>query len=257
MRCLILTMLFAALMLPLGSQAQGQPCPFKPWMAFRGVSLHRTADGSAYAYKTSHVAIDADGSASAYCQGDKGLDLLANAGYPDKSWWNVLVRDPVDPSKPFVQPEGPSKGCYVSQTSLRAAGGSATDHKRYVDAAVVPYLVFPPGFLDLSGTGFVGDIAAAQSGDGEHSSPAIFADTGGSMHSTLGEMSIRLAEALGASKASPRVGAPGLSRPVTVVVFRQSYFSPKWPVANEDIAKRSKDLLARVGGWSAVRACAL
>src|ERR671932_1212603 len=59
---------------------------------------------------TRHVALDADGSPRAYHPNDTGLDALANAGYPHKGWKSVLVVDPNDHSRPYVQPNGPTKG---------------------------------------------------------------------------------------------------------------------------------------------------
>jgi hypothetical protein len=234
-----------------------QTCPFEPWMSFRGTQIWRTPDGAAYAYKTSQVAIDADGAPRAYCPGDTGLDALANANYPKGDWKSVLVPDPKDTSKPFVQSSGPGKGCYLAGTSLRSNSKADTDGEKYVDATVVPYLVFPTGFGQLPGTGFIGDFAVLRSGDSKHISGAIVGDSGGARDSPLGEISIALAEALGATTADARKGAKGITTPVTVVVFRKSYRTPKWPVDLEQIKRTGPAMLEALGGWAAVDKCAL
>jgi hypothetical protein len=249
--------LILAVALPvLSSPGYAQTCPFTQWTVFRGVTLYRTVDGSAYAYKTSHLAIDADGAPNAYCPGNKGLDLLGNANYPNGDWADILVQDPKDRSKPYAQKSGPAAGCFVAKTSLSSSATPETDVKSYVDATSVPYMVFPPGFIKIDGTGFIGDVAVARSADGKHTSAAIVGDSGGAKNSPLGEISIRLAENLGGKNVSPRTVAKNLlGGPVTMVVFRQSYFAPKWPVTNQALQDRTDALLRKLGGWEAIDAC--
>jgi hypothetical protein len=217
--------------------------------------LWRSSDGQAYAYKTDHVAIDADGAPRAYCPGDTGLDFLKNAGFPGPHWSDVLIADPVDPEKPYVQTDGPGKGCYLAGTSLRSR--SDTNPASYADATTVPYMVFPTGFLAVPGTGFIGDFAAMRSANGQHTAAAIVGDTGGGKTARLGEISIALARALGASNPSPRFGTADLHGPITVVVFRRSHKTPPWPVDNNTITTSSAASLAALGGWAAIERCAL
>lgn len=235
--------------------ARAQTCPLAPWMTFRGTHLWRSSNGQVYAYRTEHVAIDADGAPRAYCPGDTGLDFLKNAGFPGPHWADVLIADPAKPDRPFVQRTGPGQGCYLAGTSLRSK--TDTDAASYVDALTVPYMVFPTGFLELPGTGFVGDFAAMRSADGQHVSAAIVADTGGGSKARLGEVSVALAHALGAEKASPRTGATGLSMPITVVVFRSTRKTPAWPVALTAIEEAGRKSLEAIGGWDAIASCAL
>ena len=186
-RCASLTILAVAGCTFLVSAAWAQTCPLAPWMTFRGTHLWRSTDGQIYAYKADRVSIDADGTPRAYCPGDTGLDYLKNAGLPGPNWADVLIADPANPNRPFVQTTGPGKGCYLAGTSLRSK--TDTNAASYVDAMTVPYMVFPSGFLKLPGTGFVGDFAAMRSADGKHSAAAIVADTGGGPKSRLGEIS--------------------------------------------------------------------
>src|ERR1043166_2274923 len=87
------------------------------WLTYEGTDIFRVTP-SAYTYKTSDVALDADGSPRAYNPSNTGLDANANAGFPNKGWRSVLVVDPHDPSRPYVQTAGPTQGFFVSKTSL-------------------------------------------------------------------------------------------------------------------------------------------
>ena len=58
----------------------------------------------------------------------------------DEGWWNVLVPDPHDPRRPFVDKDG----FCISMTSYQRYAFEQTDRRRYVNAETVPYAV-PPG----------------------------------------------------------------------------------------------------------------
>ena len=73
------------------------------WFTYQDTEIFHVGDTGAYSYKTGHVELDADGCPRAYHPDDTGLDFLANAGFPHGSWRSVLVVDPEDPSRPFVQ----------------------------------------------------------------------------------------------------------------------------------------------------------
>ena len=149
---------------------------FQFWQNYENTALYRAAESSAYFYVSDYVAIDADGSPRAYRPDDKGLDALANAGYPHKGWRSVLAVDPADPSTPFVQPSGSNAGCFVSKTSLHDATRAPTDPTAYVNAETIPYLVFPGAFYVLAGTGAFGDLVMARNLDSGDVSAAIVAD---------------------------------------------------------------------------------
>ena len=235
-------------------------CPFSYWFTFRGTAVYRTADQSAYLYKTNYIAIDADGAPNAYGPNDTGIDTNVHAGFPGQSWWPyVLVPDPVDPSKPYVQTSGTYKGMYVSKTHLYNTMGAYTDPATYVDALKIPYIVFPTGFMEIKGAGGMGDfgvaIAATADGKRRYRSPAIVADSGGGAEPPLGEVSVYLANALGGKNVNPRNGAGQPKGPFVHVIFPGTKLSPAWPLTKQQIQDRSEGLLKTVGGWAAVEYC--
>ncbi len=220
-----------------------------PWMNYKGVNLFRPA-ASAYTYTTGRMEIDADGAPNAYHPNDSGLDALANAGYPNRSWKSVLVVDPANPSEPYIQPSGPTAGCFVSMTSLRDKVSPETAPKKYVDATQFPYIVFPGPFHKLIGTGVMGDFVMAKSLHTGKVSAAIVADAGGD--DPLGEVSMALVTALGGSaNPSPRTGEGKPRGPFRYVVFPRSCMSPPWPLTAADINHHAQQLLASAGGWAA------
>ncbi len=218
---------------------------------YRGVALVRHSSG-AYAYTTDHIALDADGSLFAYHPDNIGRDDLRFASWPsgDEDWRSILVPDPVDPQRPYVQREGPAKGYFLSMTTLRCSVRVSTDPHAYVDSEVIPYLVFPADFLKIEGVGGFGDLAVARNLTNGSSSWAIVADQGPAHH-PLGEISIRLAENLGGVSVNPRNGdgiAPGL---VEYIVFPNSRFDPPWPQLAEALEATALRLFANIGGWEA------
>jgi hypothetical protein len=229
---------------------------------FRGTKLFLNQDNTAYMYETEHAAADADGAPNAYSPADLGigcgephvgLDCLANAGYPKASWWpDVLVADPANASVALVQADGPFKGFFVSQTSLRKAGGAATDPATYVDAATVPYIVTPSGFpSEFAHAAMLGDVGVAILTRTGQAQTFIVADSGGGSDARLGEASIALFAGLGFPEANPRTGE-GLPREtIRYIVFPKSR-SPdakdRWPRTNEDIHDQVRGILSKMPG---------
>ncbi len=257
MRALV-CILLAAFILVFAPRAEAQDCTFSFWQDFKGDRLMRHQSHKAYFFVTDHMRIDADGAPNAYHPEDRGLDFLANAGFPTEHWWSsVLVPDPDDPSTAFVQPDGPFAGFFVSKTALNDPSLAKTDPARYVDATRVPYLVFPRPFVRLAGTGRLGDLGFAINLESGQSTPFIVADIGPS-NARLGEVSMALAEGLGGQNVNPRTGAGAPPGDMLYVVFRFS--SPassaaRWPVSADEMARRVDDLLASVGGCDGVTAC--
>lgn len=99
-----------------------------------------TQDNTNVVRFTTGMNIDADGAPTAYSLIHNALDVVADAGYPNKSWRDVLVEDPKNPSKPFVDPQG----YLVSMTTYKNLGFADTDHASWVDASTVPYSVINP-----------------------------------------------------------------------------------------------------------------
>lgn len=233
----------------LGADGDAAPPQPVPWMTYQGTPVVRI--GTAYSYVTGRVAIDADGSPRAYHPNDTGLDALANAGYPDKGWRSVLVVDPNDASKPFVQPDGPTMGYFVSKTSLQDSTLKETDPRRYVDAETVPYVIFPGAFYATAGTGRWGDLVMARNLDQPgRETLAVVAD-GGPTDDPLGEMSIALATRLGGTDPNPRNGAGAPTGRMQYVVFPGSHATPPWRRDLAEMETAAKALLAQIGGWPA------
>lgn len=95
-------------------------CGFVLWESYKDTQLMSHSTASAYVFTSDHMAVEADGAPNAYHPDDVGLDFIANAGYPNKSWWNsVLVPDPSKPSRAYTQSIGEFTGYFVSKTSLQ------------------------------------------------------------------------------------------------------------------------------------------
>ena len=263
MRTLYCTALFA-----LTTVAQAAPsCPLAHWDDYGGTQLFRNAGQGAYVFATTHAQVDADGAPNAYhpddvglnCKtgtGFKGLDCPANGGYPNVDWWpSAIVPDPKNKKKGYVQPDGEFKGFFVSQTSLRDGARSDLDPAKYVNAAAVPYLVFPGAFHQKAGTGTLGDLGYAVNLDNGKTSAFIVAEVGPS-DAKLGEMSIALAQALGGQNPNPRTGAGKPDGKIAYVVFPKSRANPAWPLTNQQIGDRVQDLLKQLpGGMETLKAC--
>lgn len=222
---------------------------FEPWRDYRGVMLSRHRSG-AYTYTTDHIALDADGSPFAYHPENIGRDDLRFASWPsgDEDWRWILVADPEDPTRPYVQREGPARGYFLSMTSLRSSCMSPTDPRAYVDSEAFPYIVFPQDFLEIEGVGGFGDLAMVRNRSNGRASWAIVADQGPTGH-PLGEISLRLAENLGGVNVNPRNGdgiAPG---DIQYIVFPSSRLDPPWPQTADALELASLRLFASIGGW--------
>ncbi len=163
---------------------------------FKGHSVVQDDDGRVF--WTSGADVDADGSngqaghSFAYREDDKGLDALANAGWPN-NWQNVLI-DHGD-----GVPTSDGKGNWYSSTTYAWPGRPIP--KRYVDASSVPYIVVHP-VVRAKAVGIVigcrGRITYKRK-----TIDAVVADVSGG--ATFGELSIAAAEVLGIP-SSPRSG---------------------------------------------------
>ncbi len=236
------------------SFALAASCDAVPWRTYGGTQLWKVPESTVYFYVVSRMAVDADGAPNAYHPRNTGIDALANAGFPNGGWRSVLVVDPQDRSRPFVQTSGEFAGFFLSKTTLQDASLPETDPRRYVDSTKVPYVVFPGAFWALSGTGDFGDFAAARHLENDKETVAIVADKG-PRNAALGEASIRLAENLGGQNVNPRNGA-GLPRGrIAYVVFPKSRLNPRWPMTDEQLRERVQSLLSEIGGWERILPC--
>ena len=236
------------------SAVMAAECQATKWITYAGTQLWRMPDSDAYFYVVDRMAVDADGAPNAYHPNDIGIDALANAGFPHQGWRSVLVVDPSDANRPYIQKDGEFAGYFVAKTSLQDSCLPVTDVRRYVDARRVPYAVFPGAFYAMKGTGKFGDLGMALNLANGKESPVIVADAG-PPNDPLGEVSIRLAENLGGVNVNPRNGAGIPSGRFVYLIVPSSGWKPPCPVVREDLQWRAQALLARLGGWDSVRAC--
>jgi hypothetical protein len=224
---------------------------FLPAETFRGTQILRQADNLAYAYETSHKAVDADGAPNAYHPNNTGLDALANAGYPNHSWWkDVLVADPHYPARAYVQPSGPFQGYFVSMTALRAQGGDKFSPTTYVDATRFSYVVIPSGFERLPNVAKAGDVGFATNLANDMTTAFIVGDAGGGNDAKLGEGSIALFAALGGQNPNPRNGLGVPEGIIQYILFPGSRppANDRWPRTAEDINDQVMNLIANTPG---------
>jgi hypothetical protein len=224
---------------------------FNPAETFRGTRIFRQANNLAYAYETNNKAVDADGAPNAYHPDDTGLDALANAGYPHTNWWkDVLVPDPANPSKAFVQSSGDFEGYFVAMTSLRSPNGNQLDPASYVDATRFPYVVIPTGFEALPHVAKPGDVGFATHLASGMTTTFIVADTGGGSGAKLGEGSVALFVSLGGQNPNPRTGSGVPTGKIQYIVFPGSRKPGPaiWPRSNQDIHDQAMELVSNIPG---------
>lgn len=224
---------------------------FQPAEIFRGTQLYRQAENRAYAFETTHTAVDADGAPNAYHPDDIGLDFLANAGYPHTNWWkDVLVADQAHPNKAYVQANGPFAGYFVAMTSLRKPDGDRTNPSTYVDATRFPYVVIPSGFGALPHVAKPGDVGFATHLPTGITTTFIVGDAGGGSEAKLGEGSIALFISLGGQNPNPRNGHGVPSGKIQYIIFPGSRGQGPglWPRTNQDIHDQAMHLIETTPG---------
>lgn len=170
----------------------------------------------AFVYE-SGMAIDADGAYRAYHPENRpGLDSLNHAGHRG-NWW-ALATDTGDPNgRPLIQGKtDPAPGFYVSMTSLYDSRiPDESNPHRFVDAATIPYIVFPPEGLKYARLGDLATVVNLQNGK---RASAIVADVS-APNLPMGEGSIALANLLGID-SDARTG--GTDRGIAYVVYPNS-----------------------------------
>jgi hypothetical protein len=242
-----------AVLLSIASFAFGE-CEATVWLDYKATQIWQFPGSGAYFYIANRMAIDADGAPNAYHPADYGIDALKNSGFPNGNWRNVLVIDPYNAGRPYRQKSGNYAGYFLAKTSLQDQSLPITDPQRYVNAAKVPYIVFPRTFYFLKGTGVYGDFAMARRLPTGDVTAAILAD-GGPADDPLGEVSIALAERLGGKNVNPRDGSGTPKGRFLYVVFPNSKAQPSWPISPEDLQARAEKCLAAIGGWDPILAC--
>lgn len=106
----------------------------------QGRSWRQDADGRVWVIADADI--DADGANGqngkqwAYREDNRGLELLANAGFPGTNWYeDILVCDRA--GNPLVFPGGG----IASRTAYEWQSRAWNDPRRWVDSATVPYMV--------------------------------------------------------------------------------------------------------------------
>lgn len=165
----------------------------------KGIEVIQEDDGRVH--WESGAAVDADGANGqngkqfAYREDNKGLDANANAGWPNKSWRDVLVEDPKNPGNPSSD----GHGNWYSRTTYSWKGRDLPE--QYVDSTTVPYVVVNP-HVRQKAKGVVIGSKARVTYKGT-TVDAVVADVSGG--ADIGELSVGAAEALGIPP-SPRSG---------------------------------------------------
>jgi hypothetical protein len=151
--------------------------------------------GSLALFFQSKMSCDVDGSPNAYHPDDDGLalDTIASAGgrrKDDQPSGQLIVQPSpevvvYENGKPYLQPDGPFRGFYVSETSLSSPDLPATSPARYLDARTFPYVVLPGGLVPEAD---LGDLIAVYDPLSEKLTYALYGDIGPS--SECGEASL-------------------------------------------------------------------
>ncbi len=158
----------------------------------QGVSVFQDADKRIH--YVADMSVDCDGARRSYRLDNKRPpaldDIHASAGWPNGSWQNVLVPDPKNSSKPYVD----SEGFCVSMTSYWREGYEKIDRRRWVDAEAIPYMVLP-GSIRQACKGVVLGCRArtTRTTDGKFVD-GVYADSSGS---NIGECSVFAAKVFG------------------------------------------------------------
>jgi hypothetical protein len=128
---------------------------------------------------TADLDVDVDGARHAYRLDNRQPpaldDVHASAGWPNGEWWDVLVPDPDNPRRPFVDDEG----FCVSMTSYQRFEFARHDRRRYVDAESVPYSVCPGKVRKLAKGVMLGCKARITRRNDDLAVDTVYADSSG------------------------------------------------------------------------------
>lgn len=144
------------------------------------------------------LSVDVDGHPHSYRLDNHqppGLDdIHESAGWPSGSWWNVLVRDPNNLGKPFVDAEG----FCVSMTSYQRQSYPRNDRRRYVDPEQIAYSVLPGAIRKMCAGVALGCAARITRITDKLTIPTVYADSSGG---SIGEAGWKAARAFGSWNA--------------------------------------------------------
>jgi hypothetical protein len=157
------------------------------------------------------LAVDGDGSPNCYGPNNSGLDYTANGGTPGSNWWGGPTDSHLNPIIQKIY--DPSPGMYVSSTSLINNIYDESSPYRYIDSESIPFIVLPGKH---SNDAHLGDVCWCYNQDTGDNCYGIFADVG--PQDSIGEVSIRMATALGIENTSPKNGGTD-KKIISYVVF--------------------------------------
>lgn len=174
------------------------------------------------------LAVDGDGSPNCYGPNNSGLDYTANGGTPGGNWWGGPTDENLNPIIQAIY--DPSPGMYVSSTSLINPAFVEESPYRYIDSEEIPFIVLPGKHSNEAKLGDVVWCYNQETGDNCY---GIFADVGPS--DSIGECSIRMAQALHIENVSPKNGGTD-SEIISYLVFPGSVGAWKPPYVWWDVA---------------------
>jgi hypothetical protein len=213
--------------------------------------------GTRALFYQSKMSCDVDGAPNTYHpQNDNlALDVIESAegrrvaDLPDGTLSTLPSPDIVvyQNGEPYVQPDGPFKGFYVSETSLRNPDLPATDSAKYLDARKVQYIVLPMNeFPEVT----LGDVAMVYDPISKKYAFAVYGDIGPTPES--GEASLATLQAIGLNAVDGR-SSPGETRKdLFYLVFPGSNVfirnSERWPYRQDVVNRVANHLFRRWGG---------
>ena len=220
----------------------------------RPVDIMQLAGRVGFYYKAA-MAIDVDGSPRAYTKdatSPRPLDSLESVDSEGIATMYIQQRSKTVHGVTHIG-EGPFKDFFVSRTSLLFNKNEAFKTSNFVDAELIPYIVFPhnqgePAVFSGVSLGDVAYVIDLKTGRSTH---AIFADT----NPKVGEASVRVALNLGRSDLNAGNGEE--ADRFLYILFPGSKFDPEltiphWPDAKiKEVADKA---FAAWGGMDQVRA---
>lgn len=245
------------------------------------------AIGTAVAFSTGKLEVDADGAPNSYLIDGKGLSRTCDGVVgivngkkvePGQANWTSICEDHWQKARASGDYSGvsifgfmtDSKGvpivqggndplpdqAFVSTTSLSVPGPPETSQRHWVDAAAIPYIVLTRAFAKAHNVA-LGDVAAVYLPKTGKMAFATFADTG----PALGEASVKLHMDIGHDPISHHSGIAraniGLDQTSVTLVFPGQHTDAQadaaaWTAAIDDVAGKA---FKAWGGLKRLKAC--
>ncbi len=249
--------------------------PFGPGLEQVRRISYRNNDQSLFLYRfqndvplfyRSKLSCDVDGAPNAYnpISDDLALDVIESAegkradDTPNSAITTLPSPDIVlfQNGVPYLQPDGPYKGFYLSKTSLENPALPETSPLRYLDARVTQYIVLPEGMVPEAN---LGDLMVVFDPTTKRLAFAIYGDMGPPAES--GEGSLATLQRLGLAVTDGK-SSPGEDRnDFLFVVFpgtaHEIVENDKWPYSQDTIDRFGTQEFNKWGGMKSVDAAEL